>query len=368
MRPLALTVALLSMAVAAHAAQAPSLQQTRLTAGDGAAGDNFGVSVALDGDTALAGSYADDVGTNVNQGSVYVFTRAGGVWTQQARLIANDGAAGDFFGFSVALSGDTALVGAYQNDVGTNADQGAAYVFTRVGGVWTEQQKLTAADGGVNDFFGDSVALSGDTALVGADGHDVNGNQLQGAVYVFTRVVSRPRSPHRATGIWTLQQTLTASDGAGGDSFGVSVALEGDTALVGADADDVGTNVNQGSVYVFTRVSGGWNESAHLIAGDGGAGDLLGVSVSLSGNTAVVGAAGDDVGANLDQGSAYVFTETGGAWTEQAKLTASDGAASDFFGVSVALSGNTATLTTSALTAGTHNAGPPFQASMARRA
>lgn len=326
----AVTLTLLAITSGAHA-QAP-LQQTQLTAGDGAASDNFGVSVSLDGDTALVGSYADDVGANVNQGSVYVFTRVGGVWTQQARLIAVDGAADDLFGFSVALSGDTALVGAYRHNVGANADQGSAYVFKRVGTAWTQQQQLTAADGAAGDFFGDSVALSGNTALVGADGHDIGANVNQGAAYVFGRT----------GGIWTAQQKLTAGDGADGDNFGVSVALRGDTALVGADADDVGANASQGSAYVFSRVGGVWNESAQLISGDGAPFDLFGVSVALSGNTALVGAAGDDLGANVDQGSAYVFTESGGAWAEQAKLTAIDGAASDFFGISVALRGNKA--------------------------
>ena len=191
---LAVTLTLLAITASANA-QGP-LQQTQLRAGDGAAGDNFGVSVALSGDTALVGSYADDVGANVNQGSVYVFTRTGGVWTQQARLTVGDGAADDLFGFSVALSGDTALVGAYRHDVGANADQGAAYVFTRVGAVWTQQQQLTATDGAAGDFFGDSVALSGNTALVGADAHDIGTNVNQGAAYVFSRT----------GGIWTAQQ------------------------------------------------------------------------------------------------------------------------------------------------------------------
>src|SRR5207244_2622086 len=135
------------------------------------------VSVAVSGDTALVGAYGD------NHGSVYVFTRAGGVWTQQAKLTASDGAVGDVFGYNVALSGDTALVGARN----ANAQQGAAYVFTRSGGVWTQQQKLTAGDGVAQDHFGRGVALSGDTALVGASGDDVGAaNTSEGSAYVFT--------------------------------------------------------------------------------------------------------------------------------------------------------------------------------------
>jgi len=307
-------------------------QQVKLTASDGAAYDLFGYSVALSGDTALVGAYWDDVGANGDQGSAYVFTRSGTTWSEQAHLTDSDGEADDYFGGSVALSGDTALVGAADDDVGANADQGSAYVFTRSGTTWSLQQKLTASDGAAYDYFGGSVALSGDTALVGAYYDAVGANDTQGSAYVFTRSGTT----------WSLQQKLTASDGAAGDRFGLSVALSGDTALVGADLDDVGANADQGSAYVFTRSGTIWSEQAHLTASDGAAGDHFGLSVALSGDTALVGADGDDVGANSDQGSAYVFTRSGTAWTQQGKLTASDGAAGDHFGVSVALSGDMA--------------------------
>ena len=152
----------------------------------GAAGDYFGVSVALSGDTALVGAYWDDVGANTNQGSAYVFTRSGTTWSPQQQLTASDGAAGDYFGVSVALSGDTALVGAYHDDVGANTWQGSAYVFTRSGTTWSPQQQLTASDGAAGDCFGWSVALSGDTALVGAYGDDVGANTDQGSAYFYT--------------------------------------------------------------------------------------------------------------------------------------------------------------------------------------
>jgi len=307
-------------------------QQGKLTASDGATSDYFGISVALSGDTALVGAYYDDAGANSDQGSAYVFTRSGTTWTQQTRLTASDGAADDYFGISVALSGDTALAGAYWDDVGANSDQGSAYVFTRSGTTWSEQAHLTASDGAAYDYFGRSVALSGDTALVGAYSDDVGANDNQGSAYVFTRSGTT----------WSLQQKLTASDGAASDHFGHSVALSGDTALVGAYYDDVGANTDQGSAYVFTRSGTTWSEQAHLTALDGAAWDNFGFSVALSGDTALVGAYGDNVGANLDQGSAYVFTRSGTTWSEQAHLTASDGAAVDNFGFSVALSGDTA--------------------------
>jgi hypothetical protein len=308
-----------------------SLQQ-KLTATDGAASDGFGVSVALSGDTALVGARYDDVGTNANQGSAYVFTRSGTTWGPQQQLTASDGAANDYFGYSVALSGDTALVGAYADAVGANTYQGSAYVFTRSGATWSQQQQLNAADGATNDFFGSSVALSGDTALVGASGDDVGANGSQGSAYVFTRSGTT----------WSQQQQLNAADGAASDFFGISVALSGETALVGANGDDVGANTNQGSAYVFTRSGTTWSQQQKLAASDGVANDYFGNSVALSGETALVGASQDDVGGKTNQGSAYVFTRSGTTWSQQHKLTASDGAANDYFGYSVALSGNTA--------------------------
>ncbi len=302
------------------------------TAADGAADDQFGYSVALDGDTALVGVYLDDVGANSDQGSVYVFIRSGASWTQQAKLTAGDGAANDGFGWSVALDGDTALVGVSWGDVGSNRHQGSAYVFTRNGSSWTQQAKLTAGDGAAFDRFGVSVALNDDTALVGAYLDGVDANSRQGSAYVFTRCGSS----------WTQQAKLTAGDGAAHDQFGVSVALDGETALVGAYYDDVGANSNQGSAYVFTRSGSSWTPQAKLTADDGLESDLFGWSVAVDGDTALVGAVTDDVGTNSSQGSAYVFTRSGSSWTQQAKLTAGDGAVDDEFGHSVALDGDTA--------------------------
>ena len=275
-------------------------REQKVIASDGAAGDFFGISVALSGDTALVGADLDDVSANSYQGSAYVFTRSGTTWTQQGKLTASDGAAGDLFGISVALSGDTALVGAYGDDVGANGDQGSAYVFTRSGTTWSLQQKLTASDGAAYDRFGNSVALSGDTALVGADWHNVGANPDQGSAYVFTRSGTT----------WSEQAHLTASDGAAYYFFGISVALSGDTALVGAYGDNVGANDNQGSAYVFTRSGTTWSLQQKLTASDGAAYDYFGNSVALSGDTALVGAVSDDVGANDSQGSAYFYDIT----------------------------------------------------------
>ncbi|MGH9840105.1 MAG: FG-GAP repeat protein, partial [Blastocatellia bacterium] len=301
--------------------------QQKLTAGDGAFGDDFGASVAISGDTVVVGAHLVDIGANFDQGAAYVFTRSGTLWTQQQKLTSNDGAFNDFFGASVALSGDTVVVGARGKDIGTNLDQGAAYVFTRGGGFWTQQQKLTEDFGAASDFFGISVAISGQTVVVGAE----SGNANKGAAYVFTSNGT----------FWTQQQKLIANDGAAGDFFGLSVAISGDTVVVGAPGGAIGANSQQGSAYVFTRFGTVWTLQQKLTAGDGAFGDDFGASVAISGDTVVVGALADDISANTNQGSAYVFTRSGGFWTQQQKLTANDGAANDIFGVTVALSGDT---------------------------
>jgi hypothetical protein len=307
-----------------------SMQQ-KLVAADGTADDRFGSAVALDGDTLVVGAVGDDIGTNANQGSAYVFTRSGATWTQQQKITANDGAASDGFGVRAALSGDTLVVSAYIDDIGANLDQGSVYVFTRSGGVWTQQQKLTANDGAANDLFGVSLAMSSDTLVVGVFGSDIGENNAQGSAYVYTRNGS----------VWTQQQKLIASDGAAHDIFGIAVGVSGDTVVVGAHQDDTGANSAQGSAYVFTRSGTVWTQQQKLTATDGAAEDWFGSTVAVSGDTAVVGAPLSDNGTNANQGSTYVFTRSGGVWTQQQKLTANDGEAGDSFGGMVALDGDT---------------------------
>jgi len=217
----------------------------KLTASDGAAGDIFGYSVGLSGDTALVGAWGDDSG----QGAAYLFERnTGGVdnWGEVAKLTASDGAASDSFGSSVSLSGDTALVGAPYNDT-----FGSAYIFKRnSGGVdnWGQTKIITASDSAAGDEFGSSVALSGDTALVGAYFDDDDGAN-SGSAYIFERNDGGADN-------WGEVKKLTASDAAAGDDFGRSVALDGDTALVGARDGD-GAIADSGSAYIFERNSGG---------------------------------------------------------------------------------------------------------------
>ena len=292
-----------------------------LLASDGATGDWFGFSVSLSGDTALIGAVCDDG----SKGSAYVFTFNGTTWNEQAKLLASDGTAGDEFGYSVSLSGDTALIGAqYDDDNGQNS--GSVYVFDRTGSTWTQQAKLLASDGKENDNFGFSVSLSGDTALIGTPKYWSNG---YGSAYVFTRDGTT----------WTQQVELNASNHAIGDTFGFSVSLTDDTALIGAVRAN-GNGVSSGSAYVFTRTGTSWIQQAELLALDGATGDNFGYSVSLDNNTALISAVWNSDNGQYS-GSAYVFTRTGSTWAQQAKLLASDGVTWDQFGYSVSLDGDT---------------------------
>jgi Tol biopolymer transport system component len=299
----------------------------RISAGDGLARDFFGTSVAISGDTAIVGADGVDVPPNFLVGAAYVFVRIGGAWIEEQKLMAPDGADGDDFGWSVAISGGTAIVGARNDDVGTGFDQGSAYVFVRNGTIWTLQQKLTAADAANADSFGYSVAITGETAMVGAISDRIGTNNGQGSAYVFVRSGT----------MWSQQQQLTASDGAAQDHFGTSVAISGETAIVGA----IGHNASQGSAYVFVRNGTMWIQQQQLTAADGAGLDAFGNSVGISGETAIVGSPQHNVGANADQGSAYIFVRNGTVWTQQQRLTAMDGLQNDFLGWSVAISGET---------------------------
>jgi hypothetical protein len=305
----------------------PTITDIKLTASDAAAGDFFGFSVSISGDTAIVGAYGDD-DAGAFSGSAYVFVWSDTTWIQQAKLIASDAAAGDQFGSSVSISGDTAIVGApLHNDAGS--DSGSAYVFVRSGTTWSEQAKLTASDAAAGDQFGFSVSISGNTAIIGANLDDDAGSD-SGSAYVFVRSWTT----------WIQHAKLTASDAASGDHFGSSVSISGETAIVGARWDDDAGSYS-GSAYVFVRSWTIWIQQAKLTASDAAARDVFGFSVSISGDTAIVGAFGNN-DAGSSSGSAYVFVRSGTTWSEQAKLIASDAAAGDQFGFSVAISRNTA--------------------------
>ncbi|MBU4154499.1 MAG: hypothetical protein KKD63_16635 [Proteobacteria bacterium] len=297
----------------AHSLQA----ETKHSPGDAEEEDLFGQSVAINGDTAIMGAPHDDDGGYLS-GSAYIYKRAGETFIQQAKLIADDAAAYDHFGNSVAISGDTVIVGAYGNDDGCESS-GAAYIFKRDGDVWTQQAKLTAGDGTAYDYFGWSVAIIGDTAIVGAYGDD-DGGESSGAAYIFKL--------EGAT--WTQISKLTANDAMAYDYFGYSVALDSGSSIVGAwGKDDNGSE--SGAAYIFDSMG----EQTKLMANDGHAYDFFGFSVSICGNHAIVGAYGDDDG-GIDSGAAYIFSSAS-PWKQRAKLTGSNAGAYAYFGYTVVI-------------------------------
>jgi hypothetical protein len=290
------------------------VESAKLTAADGAPQDAFGLSVSLDGDTAAIGAPGSG-----SAGAVYIFTRSGGGWTQQGMLIASDLTTDVQFGYSVSLHGDTVLVGACNDSPGGMVYGGSAYVFTRSGGVWTQQAKLTASDATIDDQFGRSVAIEGDTALVAAPGNDHTAGENAGAVYVFAC----------SDGVWTQQGKWTASDAAAYDRFGRSLALSGDTALVGAPGDDHAGNEDAGSVYLFVRSSGVWTEQTKLVASDAGPDQGFGNSLGLDDNRAIIHAywVSPVTGTRSPPwtySAAYLFAYAQGNWTEQARIPLAD--------------------------------------------
>lgn len=310
-------------------------QEAKLIPPDGAAGDAFGSSVALNDTTAIIGAPGADISGSVDCGAAYTFTKNGPVWGYQTKLTADDGMAGDQFGHSVALTAAGAAVGAIKHD-SQATDAGAVYMFARTNNVWSTPTKITASDGIADDQFGQSVALSLDTVVVGSSFADIAGRANQGAVYAF---VSLPMNQ------WAQSAKFTATDGQSDDRFGHSVSLVNTFAAVGAPFDDDPIKgIDAGSMYVFVRNAMTWSQVTKIIPNDGAASDQFGTSVALLEGpplTAIAGAPkDDDMGSN--SGSAYVFEgSVMGTWAQQVKITANAGATQDEFGTSVALSNMT---------------------------
>ena len=271
-------------------------QASKLTASDAASGDKFGVSVSVSGDLAIVGAGLDDDNAS-NSGSVYAFKRnESGAWIQDAKLLASDPTANDYFGSSVCISDDSFIAGARgHSDNGERS--GSAYIFDRaVDGTWSQTSELLALDGQASDLFGFSVSISGDYAIVGARDDSDNG-YASGSAYIFER---------SAEGIWSHATKLRASDAEENDNFGQSVSISGDYALVGAYGND-DDGENSGSAYLFGRsASGIWSEKAKLTASDATTWHGLGWSVSIDGSTGLAGSPYENV-TGLDTGSAYIF-------------------------------------------------------------
>ena len=306
-------------------------QQAVLLANDGAVADKFGYSVAISENTIVVGAYNDDSPLS-NAGSAYVFVRSGTTWTFQQKLTGSDSTADDQFGSSAAVSGDSIIVGANHADLPGNSEAGSAYFYRRSGTVWTFQQKLIPVQGAngviLGDHFGDSAAISGNRIAIGASGDD-NPFTSAGAVYVFVE----------SGGTYTLQQKLTIPSGANGDNFGFSVAIEGNTLVGGAlQYTPIISQPAYGAAYVYEFNGSSWVSQGRLTASDGAQFDRFGYSVAVSNNVVAVGAREDDTAVGGDAGSAYIFTRSGATWTQVQKLTPNDPFNGDRFGVSVALS------------------------------
>lgn len=296
-----------------------------LTASDAKANDSFGQAVAMAGELIVIGAPFGKSG-DVSTGAVSVFERRceGCDWVEQARLTPGGGTGFGHFGAAVATDGDRVVVGAF--DMGTRKE-GAVYVYSKQNGSWTLESSLSASDRKQYANFGISVAISGDTLLVGADTEDAQGDAA-GAAYVFVYKDGR----------WTEQAKLLASQGDEWDFFGYSVALQQDTAVIGAHQDEGrGGTDSSGAVYVFSRSGEAWREQARLVPTDTHSGDSFGISVALAGETLVAGAyQNGDKGRNA--GAVYVFQRTEGTWSEVTKLYRKGASAEEEFGYQVDVS------------------------------
>jgi hypothetical protein len=311
----------------------PFIQLAELTASDAGAIDDLGFSVAISGNTVVAGDPQAMIGANQVQGAAYVFVKPAPGWgnmTQTAKLTASNGTAFAFLGLSVAISGDTIVAGAYQNGVGSNQDEGAAYVFVKPPTGWvdmTQTAELTASDGTPGFNFAHSVAISGNTIAAGSLGVDFS----QGAAYVFVE-------PAGGWADMTETAKLTASDNPG-VYFGQFIALSGNTVVAGAPDAVIG-NRAQGAAYVFVQPAGGWANMTQTAKLTGTSSRQLGWSVAISDSTILAGDLSAYVNGHQDQGAAYIYVEPASGWTDMtqtARLTASDGTSNNFFGSYVSI-------------------------------
>ena len=322
-------------------------EDAKLIASDGDVYDRFGRGLSLDGTTALIGASRHLMPGHIQAGIAYLYRNldtAEGTITEDVRLINNSPLEGDRMGVSVSLDGTMGLVSCAERDTLGDIDRGLVYVYRDLdtaSGDKILDAALRSSDGAGGDKFGLSVSLDGTTGLVGAPYHDTGGDADRGAAYVY-------RNLDTATSTVEEQVKLTSSNGAEEDEFGASVSLDGTMGLVGASNwDDAGANNNQGIVYLYRNLdtaTGTVTEDVQLRASDGAQGDHFGLGdPGLDGTSALVGAIGQDLGANNNQGAAYLYrnldTATGTV-TEDVKIWASDGAAYDQFGLTTSLDGD----------------------------
>ncbi len=313
-----------------------------IEASDKSSDDRFGRGVAMssDGTTFVVGAWKENNSGNDNAGSAYIFTKVAGVWTEQQKITGgSSNPEHDQFGESISISGDgnTIVIGTkYQDDDSAPLKVGMAYVFEKSGATWTETAQLTASDQQADDEFGYSVAISknGSTIIVGAHNEDTGGTNA-GSAYVF----------QKSGATWSEQAKIQGSDTTTHDSFGsvVDISSDGNTAAISADAHDGGA-ANTGAVYVFTRSGATWTQHSKLLASDKAADDDFGEGMSMNdnGDVLVAGSPKEDTtaGTTSNAGSSYVFRLSGGVWSQEAKLEHAGPGVDDFAGAAITISGN----------------------------
>ncbi len=302
----------------------------KIVAYDAEVGDYFGTSVSISGDYAIVGAYGEDSGGS-NAGAAYIYQRIGvNTWDSGTKIVASDPEANDYFGRSVSISGDYAIVGANGEDAAA-VSAGAAYIYQRTAAnTWSIGKKIFASNAGAQDMFGTSVSISGDYAIVGAYGED-SGDSEAGAAYIYRRITDN---------IWSSGSKILAYDAQVSDYFAYSVSISGDYALVGAYGEDSGGS-DAGAAYIYHRVdTNSWDSGRKIVAPDANASEYFGYSVSISGDYSVVGAYFNSDAGTL-AGAAYIYKRTGlNNWDSGIKKTASDAAVADYFGYSVSISGD----------------------------
>jgi hypothetical protein len=305
------------------------VQQARLTPKYPQTGENFGVSIAIYNDTIVVGASGRDLGNKTDVGVVYVFTRNGDEWVQQARIEPVDGEESDYFGAAVAISGDRLVVGAEGRDIGAITDAGKVYTFYRSGGKWIEKQSFTAPSPVADSSFGYALALEGARLVVGAPSE-----MGIGAAYIF----------YRTGGTWTEEIKIQPDDDKFGDRFGTSVAIDRGMVVVGAPYADpnpgTGPVINGGAVYVFRQKANAWQQSAKIVQENGSYFDHFGQSVAVDQKTIVVGAPGYDHFGKSDAGVAYLFKRMNGDWVFQTRVVPSHSDQNSQYGASVILDGD----------------------------
>ncbi|WP_386070547.1 Ig-like domain repeat protein [Tahibacter sp. UC22_41] len=311
-------------------------QVQKLLASDGAMDYNFGTSIAIEGNTALIGAKGVTVSGAGGAGAVYVFTETDGVWSQTQKLTATDPYPAANFGNALSLSGDRVVIGAQNLTIVGRAYQGAAYLFTRApNGVWSQTQKIIAADGATNAYFGTAIAFDGNTLAITAPSADIGGASRQGAAYLFSEA---------APGQWAQVQKLTSSDGYAQQHFGASVAMSGGDLLVGTSSAAVNGLTAAGAVYAFTNGGSGWSETQKITSPNVGAFYNFGQRVVLHGDAGFVGESYAAVGGVAQRGAVHAIRKLGGRWSITSTLTASDGAVNNWFGWSIGWDGATAVI------------------------